>query len=311
MPHQVVIAVYNSAGERVRLLYQGAAQYLPGAMDYSSSVIIGGEATLSIRFPGRLANNGGSNVLAWDGSNDNAGFVSGGFYVIKTEITDPFGQITALTHPIQVLPSGRLLFVRIFNNAGEIVRKINLVNPMLGAMDLRSDSGTFGQQIDPVSGETISGYKINVLGNNGMQSLFWNGLNDRGTPVSNGTYLMQLVSHETNKETIVSSRSVTVLKSPDATDASTSELVAPNPVLNLQPILVFYDPALLMGTEVYCQVYSLTGAWVGCGADPQRQGRIVLQTPSVLASGTYLVHFEIRQQGLVIKARILKLAVVR
>ena len=66
----------SRAGERVKTLYAGGVQALPGQLNLSTGLIVSGESQLNITFPGVLA--GGGNTIVWDGSNDSAFMVSGG-----------------------------------------------------------------------------------------------------------------------------------------------------------------------------------------------------------------------------------------
>ena len=306
----MVIAAYNAAGERVRVIYSGGAQYLPGSLDLSAPVFIGGDGQITIRFPGAFAT--GGNTLVWDGSNDNGAMIKGGMYTIKAEIVDPFGKVTSLVQDVQVLPGGTQQFLRIFNAAGEVVRTIHLPVSVKGANGLRMGDTSFGLQVNPSTGAAFQDLKIDVLGISGYQSFAWDGLNQQGLPVNGGTYVIQLVSEESAKETVVSSRSVTVIKGAETTDATASALIAPNPVLPTQKDLaVYYDPNKLFGRSAECRLFNLAGEQVGNGDDPARSGKIVLSPSRALASGTYLVRFEIRVGSVVTKARILKMAIVR
>lgn len=309
MPHQVSIVAYNAAGERVRIIYSGAAQYLPGDLNLSDKVVTGG-GQLSIRFPGTLAT--GSNTVVWDVTNDNAGEISGGTYTIKAEIIDNFGQVTSLVQTIQVVPGGVQQYLRIFNGAGEVVRNIQLATPVNGANGLRMSDASFGLEINPVTGAAVQNLKIEVLGNSGYQSLGWDGLNEQGVPVNSGTYVVQLVSKESSREAVVTSRSVTVIKGVDTVDPTASAIIAPNPVLPTnKEIALYYNPAQLMGHNATCRVYNLAGELVNESEDASHSGKMVLGAQRPLASGTYLVRFEVREGAAVIKARVLKMAVVR
>jgi len=135
-------------------------------------------------------------------------------------------------------------------------------------------------------------------------------MNDQGVPVNSGSYVVQLVSREASKETVVSSRSVVVLKGADTTDPTASAFLAPNPGLPGQALSIHYDPSLFMGKDASCRIYNMVGELVGVAADPSHSGRMMLPQ-SNWASGTYLVRFEVRQGNVVLKARVLKLAIVR
>ena len=310
MPHTVIIAAYNAAGERVRILYSGAAQYQIGDLKLSAPVFVGSAGQLTIGFPGILAD--GSTTVAWMGDNDSGTMVGGGMYTIKAEIIDNFGQITSLIQQVQVVPGGAQQTLNIYNSAGELVRTLRLPTPVAGANNLRLDDASYALQIDPSTGKATQALKIDVLGNSGYTSEGWDGLNEQGVPVNGGVYTVQLVTHEGSKDIVVSSRSVTVIKGPDTFDPTESAFAAPNPVLPGNPdIAIYYDPSKMMGAAAGCRMYNLAGELVAQGDDYAGTGRIVLSETRSLASGSYLARFEARIGGAVVKARLIKVAVVR
>ena len=308
MPHTVLIAAYNSAGERVRIIYSGPAQYQPGQMGFSADVILGGQTQLAIQFPGALAN--GGNTVLWDGTNDNGGSLGGGSYVIKTEVQDPFGQVISLSREVQVIPATIQQYLRIYNSAGEVVRTIHLASTVSGASQLRTDGEGFALEIDPSTGKAAQSYKIEVLSSGGWQVQGWDGLNDNGIPVNSGSYVVQLFSRDAGQESIISTRSVVVLKSADSVDPTASALVAPNPVLPGKPVAVFYDATQMMGMVAVCRVYNLAGELIATAADPAKTGRIDFFANG-WASGTYVIRFELHEGHAILKARVLKMALVR
>jgi flagellar hook assembly protein FlgD len=308
VPHQVKLAAYNAAGELVKIIYEGAAQYIPADLKLSVDTFLGGSGAVVITFPGAFAS--GGNTVSWGGYNDSAMLVQGGVYSIKAEITDPFGQVTALIKPVQVIPGGVQQTLRIYNGAGEMVRSINLPAPVAGATRLQTLGDAFALEIDPATGSALQPYKIDVLGNAGWTTASWDGLNDAGAPVSSGSYTLQLVSNEGGKSSVVTSRSVTVLKAAAGSEVLDSALLGPNPVLAGQPALLFYDPAGLAGRRAEALVYNLAGELIGWGGDPNLSGRIDLGLGKAQAGGVYLVRFQLRSGSVITQSRVLKLAIV-
>jgi flagellar hook assembly protein FlgD len=308
MPHRVVLAAYNAAGERVKLLYEGVAQYLPGELNLNADTFIGGGGSLIISFPGVLA--GGRNQVLWDGYNDSAMLVDGGVYVIKAEITDPFGEVTALIRTVQVLPGGVQQSVRIYNAAGELVRLIILpAVPGASRLELLGDS--FGLELDPVTGQAVQPFKIGVVGNGGTVYTSWDGLNSLGAPVASGTYNLQLVSNEGGRTTVVESRSLSVLKAPESSRLLDQAQLGPNPLVGGGRVQLFYDPALLSANEsVVAQVYNLAGELVAMAEDPARLGRVSLGLDRS-AAGIYLVRCQHRRGQALLRTRTFKLALLR
>src|SRR5690606_28300441 len=79
VPHQVRLVAYNAAGEQVKLIYEGPAQYLPGHLQLSAEAILTGGAPLLISFPGVFAT--GSNQVGSAATNDGGQVVEGGTYI--------------------------------------------------------------------------------------------------------------------------------------------------------------------------------------------------------------------------------------
>jgi flagellar hook assembly protein FlgD len=305
----VVLKAYNAAGEQVRLIYEGAAQFVPGELLLSSGSFIGGASALLISFPGVFST--GSNQLSWAGENDSGQRVDGGVYTIKAEISDQFGQVTALIKAVQVIPGMVQQSLRIYNGAGELVRSILLPSAVPGATRLELPSDSFALEIDPATGKAIQAFELDVVGNAGKVPFDWDGLNDHGAPVASGTYTLQLLSNEGGREAVVTSRSVSVLKGVEAIAALDSARLAPNPVGPGQAAYLFYEPALLGGRRLDLRVYSLAGELVGTGTDAGLTGRIDLGLNGGQAGGIYLVRVQLSMGAAIIRARTLKLAIVR
>jgi flagellar hook assembly protein FlgD len=308
MPHRVTLAAYNAAGELVKLIYEGSAQYLPGQLQIDVDRFIGGDGQVSIIFPGVLAT--GGNTVAWAGVNDSAMLVSGGVYTIKAEITDQWGQTTAMVRTVQVIPGGAQQTLRIYNSAGELVRSIPLT-PVPGATRLELTSDSFALELDPSSGSAKQPFQVDVVGNNGSVTQSWDGLNSAGAPVASGSYSLQLVSNEGGRETVVTARSVTVLKIGEDQGALASALIGPNPVGAKERPTLFYDAAQLGGRRAEALVYNLNGELIGWAGDSAYSGRISLPLDFQRAGGIYLVRFQLRQGLAIVQSRVLKMAVLR
>jgi hypothetical protein len=312
MPHQVTIAAYNAAGELVKIIYQGAAQYLPGDLKLSDDRFIGGSAGVTIQFPGLFAT--GSNTVAWTGMNDSAMLVQGGVYTIKAEITDQWGQTTSLVKSVEVIPGGIQQSLRIYNSAGELVRVVPISTPVTGAtrLDLAVGTDSYALEIDPATGKAKQPLQVDVIGNGGASPQTWDGLNDAGVPVASGTYSIQLVSNEGGQSTVVMARSLTVIKIAEDATILANAVVGPNPATSKDIPQIVYDPSSL-APERSCNaiVYNLAGEYIGRADDPNRSGRISLPLEKAQASGIYLVRFTVQVGSAIVESRLLKLAILR
>ena len=117
-----MLAVYNSAGEEVRHLYQGRVYADPLHVSLSASAVIAGNIPLTLFLSGPLEE--GGDRLFWNGTNDQGQNMSNGLYYLKAQATDPFGRVTTLVMEVLVM-NPRKAFLEICNSAGEVVRHMD------------------------------------------------------------------------------------------------------------------------------------------------------------------------------------------
>ena len=110
------------------------------------------------------------------------------------------------------------------------MRNIPLPAPVGGATRLELLSDSFALELDAATGATLQPFKIDVVGNAGATAMAWDGLNDQGGPVASGSYTLQLVSNEGGRSSVVTSRSVTVIKGAETIEALSTALLGPNPL---------------------------------------------------------------------------------
>jgi hypothetical protein len=317
MPYRLVMAAYNSAGELVKLIYDGGAQVLPQSLDSMSGLLIegagpaaGGAGAVTLQLGGQLAN--GATSISWDGTNNAGAPVTGGIYTIQAQLVDPFGQVTSLIHQVNVLPGSTQQFVRVYNSAGELVRQIQLSAALPGASNLSLSSASFALVIDPATGQAVQPLKIAVTTGTGVSNQYWDGLTDQGLPANSGSYTVQLVSVVSGQATVVATRSLVVIKAADPSTVLASAKVGPNPALPTdKQVWLQYAPAGLEGREPRVELYDLAGEKVAEGVDPGRTGKIEITGGKALSGGVYLCRFELMSESMVYQARVLKVAILR
>ena len=244
----MIIGAYNSAGELVKLIFNGGAQYLPGDLKLSADVVPGGSGSLSISFPGYLIdpNTGGpTNSVLWLADNNGGQFVAGGVYYIKAEIIDTFGQTTTLQRSVQVVSVAPQNYLRIFNSAGEVVASIPLpVNSGTGrfaSMKLSDDK--FGPKYDEASGAIVGGsLQVLAMDEHGHEyPSYWDGKNSQGVPVASGNYTAELVYNAPGGggTHVIQAKSFIVLQSGNAATLAGS-FAYPNPILHGEEIKINY-----------------------------------------------------------------------
>jgi flagellar hook assembly protein FlgD len=309
-PFQVSVTIFNSAGEKVKVVFDGAAAGVSNQITVSpgngsaggpTSIIIGGI---------QLASGG---ALTWDGNNDNGQWVTDGVYYMQVATTDSFGNIQTTTQAIPVVGAARTASLQIYNSAGEMVRNLPISNLNSVPTDFSVGSNTFVTGTDS-SGQAQAGLQINLKMNNASSpapALNWDGLSDTGQPVSSGTYIVKLSYTQAGQASVVKTISVTLLQGPGspAKDAVASAVIAPNPFKpggGKQMQLFYKVPTVGAG---FLRIYNLDGELVAQSGDADRTGK--LNITGDFSGGVYLMEFEIRNGSAVLAERVLKAAVIR
>ena len=316
-PHQVRISVYNSAGEEVRLLFNGAAQFQPGQLGLDKSVIPGGAGSLGISFPGYLLNpNGGGTMsgLTWIADNDSGQQVAGGVYTIKAEIVDQFGTVTTLQQSVQVISVVAENSLFIYNSAGERVAQVWLPSSVgTGRFDSISlPLDNYGAQYDQSTGLIVAngGFEIQLKDELGhLSSVYWDGRNSQGVPVASGSYTAELVYNAPGAGGIrqVETKSFVVLQADKAVNLD-GAYAYPNPALHSNELKVAYTPSL--ASSAVARLYSLNGELIAEAADVLQTGTLVFDIHQA-ASGVYLVKLEKQLGGATLVRTVLKVGIVR
>lgn len=309
VPYKVQVVVYNSAGEKVRLLYDGAAERLPTDIKLSTPLLQIGANQVDLDMGG-LLNNGGT-VVTWKGQNDNAQVIAGGTYYFKVEYLDAFGQTTSYTKSIQVIQGFAANYVAIFNSAGEEVYRADLsgLPDRISNFSIQDDVLALAYKPD---GSIESALNATLTDTKGLQTPFsWDGRNMRGEPLAAGTYSVRLVN-ETAGGTVTVARSVTLIKAADP-GLAFEPFAAPNPAPAQgspglgRNLSVNYPVAGLFAAR--CDLYNQAGEKVASAGDPSGKGRVLLSYEG-LASGIYLVEL----RGILVSGspyrRVLKAAIL-
>ena len=297
VPFRITARVYNSAGELVKQLYDGRTNVLPQGLNPDKGAFVGGWDQVRLPLPGVLA--GGATALLWDGSNDAGQWVGAGTYYVKLEAADSFGAVTSLNAPVTVLPAPSEAWLRLSNDAGELIWQSRVPGGARG-FSLSDATVALAGEGQGASGPAL---RIQVgLGNGGALSVDWDGRNSGGRLVSAGVYNLSLSSAQPGASTVVQSAKVSVLRGSDA-DLLGAAILGPNPALRVDEAQLRYAPR--PGLPARVELYNLAGERVEQAEDPAQSGTLRLKLGR-LASGTYVC---VLRQGP--QRRVMKLAVVR
>lgn len=309
VPYQVSVTIYNAAGERVRLLFDGSAAVLPQDVNLDRTVIRSGLDTATLDMLGQLSS--GGTRLTWQGQNDSGQTVSSGAYYIKIEFHDPFGATTSYVKSIQVLAAAPEQHLDLYNSAGELVLRGSLNGLSKTAVSFSFDKDQLAVAFDQ-AGNALDAINVTVQFSDGsIQSVPWSGTSMIGQPLSSGTYNAVLVSG-TESGTQVLSKSVTLIRAPDA-DLSWTPLAGPNPApadgspLYGRQLQIRYPAGELIGPRV--QLYNAAGELVAEAQDLALTG-IVWLSYEQRASGIYLAVLEGKLLSGAPYRRIIKVAIL-
>jgi hypothetical protein len=313
MPHHVTLSVYNSAGELVKLLFDGAAEYQLGELKFDRSLVLGGVNSLDIAFPGYLydPSTGGSTTgVLWSATNNSGQLVNSGVYTIKATIVDNFGQITTLQQSIEVVNAKPQNSLNIYNSAGELVVSLPLpVNSGTGRFEsLRLSTQSLGVKVNAATGALQSSpLQVWVTDEHGAQfAVPWSGLNAQGAPVNSGSYIAELVYSSAGAQRVVDTKGFVVLLAGAA--ASLADAYAyPNPVLQGGDFFIHYSPS--PGSFASGRLYDLSGERVGEAVDTSNSG-VLRFHPAGLSGGVYVVKVDKSDGAAVLATTTLKVALV-
>jgi hypothetical protein len=289
-PLRAVIGVYNSAGERVRLLYDGGLEGAPSPSLDAAVLAAGG--SLSLRLGTRLP--GGASSLSWDGTSDGGQSVAGGVYELKVETEDPFGAKTSVILSVQALSAPLGAVLAVYNSAGECVRRQALSGPDALASGFEPERSVLAPE------QVLKGQLL--LPGGPVISVLWDGRNAAGDQVAGGVYSLVLELAGTGR--VVQARNIEVLKAPGP---PAPELVAgPSPLRGRWLTLVC---APFAGRSLAAQAYDLAGEAVAAGASSDGSGRLRLDAAG-LAPGLYFLAVQVSDPGLRYPPRVLRFAVL-
>ena len=309
-PYKVVVTLYNAAGERVKVVFDGTSSILPLDAKLNRDVIRSGLDTMTIDLGGVLSS--GGTLLTWNGQNDSGQPLSGGTYYLKVETTDPFGAKTSLIKGVQVLQGKAGNHLDVFNSAGELVYRADFTGLTRTVSDFSLNKTVLAESYLPNGTAEDAIVATFKLDDGSSFTSGWSGLGMNGRPVEPGSYNVVLVT-DTQSGSQVRSIGVTIIKNVDA-GLSADPIVCPNPATAAgnafgKKLLIKYPAGELW--DVHANVYNQAGERVGGATDPASLGKLWFDYES-RASGVYVVVLQgrLNSSGSPYR-RVLKAAIVR
>jgi flagellar hook assembly protein FlgD len=310
MPVQLMVTIYNSAGERVRQLFVGNVQYVAQDLSLDQSAMVPGDepngtplnpVTLDLKG----AQSAGTGTLTWDGTNDGGQPVASGVYTWHVEYKLPDDRVVSQNLSVQALSAPSEQRIEIFNSAGERVYQESL-SPFGASGGFRLDDPQMVAGADQ-NGAPQGGLKLMIQTASGDQPWTWSGKNDQGAWVNSGTYTVQLIQAWPDGRTQTLVKSFTVLRVPDLDRPGGDLLLGPSPLRAGQPLTLFFSPAA--GFTVELRLYDLAGEAVGFVGGDAGSGQLKYDAER-LASGIYLGQVRFLQGNAVARVQGMKISVV-
>jgi hypothetical protein len=212
-PYTIRIRVYNSAGEVVQTIAEDTtSNVLTGLVICANGVTnpatVSGDMPLEIILPGihtpGSQGSGQSAVFTWKATNAQSQNAVQGIYYIKVEQSDAYGHTSSFITDVTIVNAEEYIELNIFNSSGEIVRSIHKTGPV--------PDDKINLEIDDVITISADGSPVNIkYGTAISEYIQWDGRNQTGGIVSNGSYEMQIIIR-TMSGTVMSSQTVIVLR---------------------------------------------------------------------------------------------------
>jgi hypothetical protein len=311
MPYQLVVTIYNSAGEVVRGLYSGPVQVLPISVNLSSSSstdpdILATGGTLTLSLPGQLSN--GATSLSWSGTNDQGQPVATGVYSFKLTLVDQYGHVSTLNQQVTVMDTQGQNVLAVYNSAGEMVyhEVLSRLPPSVVSFSIQNPSfvAAFNSSGQPLPGTGLLLTYHDV--NNNSYNYPWYGVGMDGQVLSSGVYTVQLLRTVGSSSSILESQQVTLLRSGQQVGGNAR--VVPNPIMGNGKATLTFQPSI--GSTAQAQVFNLAAQRVLIVSGSSSTGSLSLDT-SHLAPGIYVVEFTKVQNNAVIMRNLVKIAIIK
>lgn len=274
--YAVVIDVYNEAGELVKqLLQQQYSQPINNiSLQAGASItsLAGANNAVSIY-------DGSHYITSWDGTSSNGSLVSNGNYYVKVENTDTLGVVTTEVQTVTVSRQLETVSVKIYNEAGEVVRTLSTVisDAQASQLNLTQLSSTVIQPGSPGANG-----QLEIVLSNGV-SLTWDGRGDNGQVVTNGEYYLTINATNGMGGNTVIARTVMV---ENGHNTNNQIFAYPNSVVDgAGPVTFSINPATPQTLSV--RIYDVAGELVTAPVGPAG-GNYAVWDPSGKASGVYI-----------------------
>jgi hypothetical protein len=297
---QVTVGIYNDAGELVLVCSQANLSRAIDALEMTGEGYLS-EVGQSVTFTW-----GGGRVLgSWDGLGQNGQPVANGTYFVKVDSVDAYGTTSSVTKSIAVSRRVVRVSVKVYNEVGEVVRRLYTEKP---ASDSDVRDVTLSTTVIHPGGDGKDGLetKVGIVLSNGL-AMEWDGRGENGQNVQDGTYYLQVNVENLEEGTREITKCVSVLGSSPRTGLTG---VWPNLVRRPAMTTTVHAASLGSGQSIRAKLYTLAGMLAGHlqGEEGRNDLRWDL---SAYENGYYLVVIETREQGRLVDRTLKRLILLR
>jgi uncharacterized repeat protein (TIGR01451 family) len=262
-PYMLTIQIFNEAGEKVRdVVTTMISSGIDGAyIDTGGSkdaVFSPGSGELKITIPGALCpgqQNSSASVFTWDGMTNNGQPVTGGAFYVKISAKDTYGHVEAVVKDVTVIADEEYVRLNIYNEAGELVRRIEQPRASGGSISLSTNGDS------AVIGKGEANIKIMYTASDYME---WDGQNNNGKLVGNGVYNLVIEAKDKGGQPVIASKNITVINNADKNVLGEMK-AAPNPYdayVNNVPQIVFMWQKNAGPGRVTIRIFNINGELV-------------------------------------------------
>ena len=197
--YTVRIGVFNEAGE---LVYSFPVTHYSEAIqnvNMSLNTLVSINDQVQLIFHGVV-------LGTWNGTNNGGTEVTNGKYYVKIDNIDPTGVVNTQTQPVLVARHLATLTVNIYNEAGELVRRLD--QTVADAVTMNTGFSLSASTFSP-------GYKggpnaVLTIGLSGGTTITWDGRGDNGEFLTNGQYTVDVNTYDGQGGNATVSKQVTI-----------------------------------------------------------------------------------------------------
>jgi uncharacterized repeat protein (TIGR01451 family) len=303
--YTVRVDVYNAAGEVVKQILVQQMSQAVNSMSLSATTITalnGSGSTVNLY-------DGDYLLGSWNGTDGNGAPVSNGVYYIKVDSISTTGAVKSVTQQVIVSRNVARMTVNIYNEAGEVVRRLVAVvdDPSGAQMTNVALSSTVVSPGQPAAGQPTSVQIVVQVAGGSPVTLSWDGTSDNGNTVMPGPYELEV--HWDNGEGGITDITKAILVVGGQERVGTI-LAEPNILNSKNGMITTFTIDSSQNLTVKFKVYTVAGELVPAVALQAGTNRASYDA-SGLASGLYLVEVEAANpNGGLVQRQILKIDVV-